>query len=292
MGKTRAEIHKAYRERLKTKNNEQYLAKERKRRKQSYIPSSQLSRRDRLRRNIKKQWNLKRHRERKKVIQVEQNNRSSDMETSGYDSQQSQGPLLVRMAFPNKKKGPQKRIQRALAMKTRQLKKKQEELSNLQRKCKTLLKRLERKRKSVPSASTPCKSSTSSPHTPKRQTAVQMKEMGLTDKQKRKVRKQLLLSNAVINEVASAKSKVRRSQRTAVHSIITGKIVKRYRCISLLSQKRDWVEISLAKWKQSLLKSHNKSRIVKSRSFGILLKTLCHEMTTAEIFQENHDFNS
>ena len=104
------------------------------------------------------------------------------METSGYDSQQSQGPLLVRMAFPNKKKGPQKRIQRALAMKTRQLKKKQEELSNLQRKYKTLLKRLERKRKSVPSTSTPCKSSTSSPHTPKRQTAVQMKEMGLTDK--------------------------------------------------------------------------------------------------------------
>ena len=159
------------------------------------------------------------------------------METSGYDSQQSQGPLLVRMAFPNKKKGPRKRIQQALAMKTRQLKKKQEELSNLQRKYKTSLKRLERKRKSVPSTSTPCKSSTSSPHTPKRQTAVQMKEMGLTDKQKSKVRKQLLLSNAVINEVASAKSKVRRSQRTAVHSIIAGKIVKRYRCISLLSQK-------------------------------------------------------
>ena len=102
------------------------------------------------------------------------------MEASGYDSQQSQGPLLVRMAFPNKKKGPRKRIQRALAMKTRQLKKKQEELSNLHRKYKTLLKRLERK--SVPSTSTPCKSSTSSPHTPKRQTAVQMKEMGLTDK--------------------------------------------------------------------------------------------------------------
>ena len=53
MGKTRAEIHKAYRERLKAKNNEQYLAKERKRRKESYIPSSQLSRWDRLRRNIK-----------------------------------------------------------------------------------------------------------------------------------------------------------------------------------------------------------------------------------------------
>ena len=176
------------------------------------------------------------------------------METSGYDSQQSQGPLLVRMAFPNKKKGPRKRI-RALAMKTRQLKKKQEELSNLQRKYKTSLKRLERKRKSVPSTSTPCKSSTSSPHTPKRQTAVQMKEMGLTDKQKSKVRKQLLLSNAVINEVASAKSKVRRSQRTAVHSIIAGKIVKRYRCISLLSQKTGL--------------SRNKLGKVKTKSFEV-----------------------
>ena len=85
---------------------------------------------------------------------------------------------------PSKKKGPRKRIQRALAM----LKKKQEELSNLQRKYKTSLKRLERKRKSVPSTSTPCKSSTSSVQNV---TAVQMKEMVLTVS---KVRKQLLLS--------------------------------------------------------------------------------------------------
>ena len=73
MGKTRAEIHKAYRERLKAKNNEQYLAKERKRRKESYIPSSHLSRRDRLRRNIKNNETLNDiERERKSSKQIEQ----------------------------------------------------------------------------------------------------------------------------------------------------------------------------------------------------------------------------
>ena len=42
MGKTRTEIQKAYRERSKAKNNEQYLAKERKRRKESYTSTFHL----------------------------------------------------------------------------------------------------------------------------------------------------------------------------------------------------------------------------------------------------------
>lgn len=41
MAKTRAEIQKSYRERLKAKNNEEYLKKERERRRKNYVPSSQ-----------------------------------------------------------------------------------------------------------------------------------------------------------------------------------------------------------------------------------------------------------
>lgn len=45
MGKTRAEIQKAYRERLKQKNNEEYLEKERQRRRKNYVPSENLTKR-------------------------------------------------------------------------------------------------------------------------------------------------------------------------------------------------------------------------------------------------------
>ena len=53
MGKTRAEIQKAYRERLKAKNKEEYLQKERERRRKNYIPSEELPKRQRDERNRK-----------------------------------------------------------------------------------------------------------------------------------------------------------------------------------------------------------------------------------------------
>ena len=48
MAKTRAEIKKACSERKKTINNEEYLSKERERRRRNYVPSAELTNRDRL----------------------------------------------------------------------------------------------------------------------------------------------------------------------------------------------------------------------------------------------------
>ena len=43
MGKSRAEIQKAYRQRLKAKDNKGCMEKEKARKQASYVPSSQLS---------------------------------------------------------------------------------------------------------------------------------------------------------------------------------------------------------------------------------------------------------
>jgi hypothetical protein len=53
MGKSRAEIQKAYREKKKQKEGESYLTKERQRRMIYYTPSSELSRTERVKRNEK-----------------------------------------------------------------------------------------------------------------------------------------------------------------------------------------------------------------------------------------------
>lgn len=66
MAKSRAEIHGACRERLEEKNNDEYLKEERERGKRSPVQTGQLSRRERIRRNIKNNETLKKHRQERK----------------------------------------------------------------------------------------------------------------------------------------------------------------------------------------------------------------------------------
>mgnify|MGYP003471144684 FL=1 len=67
MVKSRGEIQKAYRRRLKEENNEGYLARERARRKRTYIPNDLLSSKSRDARNKKNREYIKLYRQRKKV---------------------------------------------------------------------------------------------------------------------------------------------------------------------------------------------------------------------------------
>lgn len=126
MTKSRAEIQREYRQRLKAKNNEEYLKKERERRRKKYIPSSQLTGRERLRRNIKLNEAVTRNRRRQKEAQatsLHQNVPGEIEITSGHNSLDAQTPslnqpgrrLVVKMVFPNRRKGPRKGIAKALA---------------------------------------------------------------------------------------------------------------------------------------------------------------------------------
>jgi hypothetical protein len=84
MGKSRAEIQKAYRQRLKEKNAEEYLRKERERMRRNNIPSQELSKNDRKLRNEKNRVKLRRFIQLKR--EERQRNSNVDLETSGYES--------------------------------------------------------------------------------------------------------------------------------------------------------------------------------------------------------------
>ncbi|KAK6191213.1 hypothetical protein SNE40_002951 [Patella caerulea] len=122
MVKSRAEIQREYRQRLKEKNNEAYLKKERERRKKNYAPSSLLPRKERLKRNMKNKKYLRRYRRRLReqaAIDAAVENDESILNSSGYESTNTSHeqvtPLMVRMSFPNRRNGSRRRVSRAVA---------------------------------------------------------------------------------------------------------------------------------------------------------------------------------
>ncbi|KAH3863062.1 hypothetical protein DPMN_026039 [Dreissena polymorpha] len=66
MGKSKAEIQRAYRQSLKEKNNEEYLRRERERVRRNYVPTSELSQRDKKRRNKQNRAKLRKFYQRKR----------------------------------------------------------------------------------------------------------------------------------------------------------------------------------------------------------------------------------
>ena len=66
MGKSRAEIQRAYRQRMKEKNNEEYLSKERERMRRKYVPSDLLSDSDKKPRNQLNREKLRKFYQRKR----------------------------------------------------------------------------------------------------------------------------------------------------------------------------------------------------------------------------------
>jgi hypothetical protein len=126
MGKSRAEIQRAYRQRLIERNKEENLRKERERKRRNYVSSHQLSDNDRKERNRRNRTNLREFYARQ---QAEPDRQDSSV-TSGYESrgngeesgvetsdkhqtrsrgnEQGRGRLLVRMHFNEIIKGKRK----------------------------------------------------------------------------------------------------------------------------------------------------------------------------------------
>ena len=128
MAESRAEIQKVYRQRLKDRNNDLYLTRERLRRTRSYVPNNQFSKKEKAERNQKNRDYLKQYRQRKKAAaQIDVNNAENQEEragtcTSGYESPHSsalspaidhasQNRMLIRMNF-GKLNGPKMSQQR------------------------------------------------------------------------------------------------------------------------------------------------------------------------------------
>lgn len=112
MVKSRAEICRDYRRRLKEKYEERYLKKEREERRKCYVSPAQLSDSERKKRNIQNKINLRLHKQKKKLAEQEQHQfEESAAETSGYESVQpsSSNILQVALPFPNRRRGSQAR---------------------------------------------------------------------------------------------------------------------------------------------------------------------------------------
>uniref|UniRef100_A0A8W8KGY5 Uncharacterized protein n=1 Tax=Magallana gigas TaxID=29159 RepID=A0A8W8KGY5_MAGGI len=216
MAKTRAEIEKSYRERLKAKHYEEYLKKERKK---------------------------------EATAELLQQNVPEVESTSGYDSLDTQTAdprspdhscprLVVQMAFPNRRNGPRKRVAKALAKKSREVSTLKQEFEKLKTKHKTTQRRLLRLRRKI-------SSSQQGPSTPRSKTEAQINSARLDEHQANKVRKHLLLSNVVMDEEWSAKEQNNPRRAKIPHNVVAGAILRKYRCANLLTIRQIGIAVPL-----------------------------------------------
>lgn len=253
MVKSRAEIQKEYRKRLKEKNNDEYLAKERLRRKKGYVPNAQLSRKARESRNKKNRDYLKLYRHKKKqAVLNEQNNADLDgsiVNSSGYESAQTsslpnptnsdnQNRLLVRMNFSNRANGPRMRVSKELKKTKQNLKTMKENFDKLKRKYRTAMRSMQRMKRNK---------MTASPQTPRSLAEKQMKHMHLFSNQKDGVRKALVFTNAVCQEIKSSCHKSSIHKKKVLRNLVAGNVIKKYKLLRELGKKTGMCRNKLSK---------------------------------------------
>ena len=236
VAKLRAEVQRAYRERKKAENKENWLEKERERRRKYYIPVAELSRRERIRRNHSNNVVLKRHRKRK----------AAEKRARIGEIQDEATPLIVRLPF--RAKGSRKRVSRAIKKKNKDLNKMGKQIEELKRKYKRAMRKLQRSKKSTASS------------TPNSKTQSQLDDARLRPDQAKKIKRQILLGNAVMEEVKTAKKSNPKSKSSILHRTIAGRIVKKYRCLSLLSKTTGIDRRHLSKTKGKTLESRKSCR--------------------------------
>ena len=82
-----------------------------------------------------------------------------------------------------------------------------------------------------------------------------MRGLNLTPKKKRNVKRKLMLGNALLSELRKSREVSSRKARRPLHSIIAGKVTKKYRLISALSKRTGFSRNSLQKCNKKCIKS-------------------------------------
>ncbi len=259
MAKSRAEIQKQYRERKKAKEGEIYLRREAVRVGKYYRPSSSLTRRAREERNEQARIRNRRHRE-KIRLQME-------MSESGYDSPPFASPhsparLIVKLPSSSggKRFGPLKRKRRQHSRLNRKIKELTTQRDNLRKRLNTKAKQLQRLRLK--------KQSSNSGHpsgTPKSKTEDFVKSLKLTPKRRNKVRRKLLLGEALNLEMLDAKNRCSSKRRAILHNIVAGKVAKKYRLLSAMGKASGLSRHCLARTlsKQIHVRRETRCRVVR-----------------------------
>ena len=70
-----------------------------------------------------------------------------------------------------------------------------------------------------------------------KETEEELHGLSLTPKKKRKVKRKLMLGNALLSELRKSRKVSSRKARRPLHSIIAGKVTKKYRLVSAISQR-------------------------------------------------------
>ncbi|XP_060555840.1 uncharacterized protein LOC132716559, partial [Ruditapes philippinarum] len=114
MAKSRAEIQRAYRERQKQKNKDEYLRQERDRKNRSYVPTAELSENDKKKRRQRNRNNLRKFYERKRQQRSRKSSQNSIGSFESANENNEPGPssyrgrLRVRLDFGNRSEGKRK----------------------------------------------------------------------------------------------------------------------------------------------------------------------------------------
>ena len=246
MGKTRAEIQKAYRERLKAKLGDEYNARERERARKSYIPAELLNSKARKERNeknkIRNRLSRQRQRDRLRALWIHE---SSDEDTSGYASNvmdttpapEDRSPQRLIVSLPSvqmaaKEKGAKKARARALARAHKTIRELKEDQIKLQRRLKSKTKQIERLNKRMK-----VDKSKSKLCTPERKAEEDISGINLTPSSRDKVKKKLITSHVLIGEITAAKKESSKKKHSVIHKVISGKLAKKYKCIKAISRQ-------------------------------------------------------
>ncbi|XP_060564869.1 uncharacterized protein LOC132724071 [Ruditapes philippinarum] len=258
MGKSRAEIQRAYRERKKASEGEKYFEKERKRTRSYYVPTVKRSKKDLATRREKVRKNVQKYRQRMKELETqEQINQSACMQEddklivddeNGVSWSTPNPKIVVKLPFFDPRQRTRRRISRVVSKQNREIEKLKFQNESLQKRYKTVSKRYQRLKKKTDDQPTPssCNSSVNenemmpiSPRqsTPRKRVAEELREAGVTPRKvPRKVRKMLLLGSALAEEVSGARKDNGKKGRKVIANILSGKIIKKYKLKSLLNK--------------------------------------------------------
>lgn len=275
MGKTRAEIQKAYRQRLKERLGEEYNRKERIRIRQNYIPAAQLSNKKRTERNRKNKLRNMLCRQRKRdQLQQMVNQESENDCTSGYgsavleDASSNEAvarrqPLIVKLpAVTNRAKanGPRRARVRALARAHKTIKELKDEQVKLQKKLASKRQQIARLTKKIKTAQSTCNMDS-----PLQRTEKDVAELHLTPRRQQIAKRKLMFANVLLSEIRSAKNKTSLKKRQVLHRLVVGKIARKYKCVNSLSHSTGLSRKSLGNQSSKLLEYSKEKRSCASR---------------------------
>lgn len=247
MGKTRAEIQRAYRERKKQELGEEYLSKEKERVKRYKVPTDLLSARQLEQRRKKgREWTRKyRENQKKKALLTAQGKEPEHTGRTRSKTALSESPIIVSLQFNRLKSAntafrnevnTRKRVSRRAAKAYKEIKRLNEENEKLRLSNEKYRKKIYRDKR-TPSTTSSSSERIVEASTPRSSVESAMRSEGISPRQAPQLRKKLIMQNAVISELKAAASVIKGKERKSLHHIVSGGIIKKYRAYSRVSKE-------------------------------------------------------